>query len=75
MYVTPAVGGGTYTHKALNLASSVLYNSLLGARADAKKVVVLVTDGYSASFNYTQAAAQSLRVSIILYATVPNYSS
>ena len=75
MYVTFAVGGGTRTHKALDLASNVLFNSLLGARADAKKVAVLVTDGHSASFNYTQVAAQSLRVSIILYATVPTCSS
>ena len=59
---TFAVGGGTNTAGALSLASAVLFNSSMGGRDDAKKVVVLVTDGMSHSFNDTEAEAKSLRV-------------
>ena len=59
------VGGGTNTAAGLNQAAATLYAASSGARQDAKKVAVLVTDGKSNSFNDTQRAAEVLKVSIL----------
>ncbi|KAJ7357802.1 behavioral response to pain [Desmophyllum pertusum] len=40
-------GGWTYTGKALNLASSQLFTSARGARANVAKVLLIITDGVS----------------------------
>ncbi|KAK7095220.1 uncharacterized protein [Littorina saxatilis] len=55
------VSGGTYTYLGLNRAATTLYSSSAGARSDAKKVVVLVTDGRSSSFSATNQSAQALK--------------
>ncbi|KAK7095217.1 hypothetical protein V1264_006656 [Littorina saxatilis] len=55
------VSGGTNTALGLNQAATTLYSSSAGARSDAKKVVVLVTDGQSNDFDATHQSAQSLK--------------
>ena len=60
------VGGGTNTASGLNQAAATLYAASSGARQDAKKVAVLVTDGRSNSFSGTQSAAEALKVSVLL---------
>nr|KAG5705795.1 hypothetical protein BaRGS_027454 [Batillaria attramentaria] len=57
------LGGGTATSLGLNKASEILFStsSSVGARSDAKKVAVLVTDGRSNSFSQTVAASTALK--------------
>ena len=56
------VDSGTDTASGLNQAAATLYDASSGARQDAKKVAVLVTDGRSNSFSSTQSAAEALKV-------------
>ncbi|KAK7095218.1 uncharacterized protein [Littorina saxatilis] len=58
---TTKLGGGTSTYFGLDLAASTLYNSINGARPDAKKVAILITDGKSKNFTKTSDSAQALR--------------
>ena len=57
------VDSGTDTASGLNQAATTLYAASSGARQDAIKVAVLVTDGQSNSFSDTQHAAEALKVS------------
>eukprot|EP00794_Sanderia_malayensis_P018008 gene18007-19809_t len=55
-------GGGTDTERALNLARTHMFHSSYGARSGVSKVVVVFTDGRSASgVARVRAAAQKLK--------------
>ncbi|XP_046370521.2 collagen alpha-4(VI) chain-like isoform X2 [Haliotis rufescens] len=61
-------GGTTYTDKALALARGTGFTSTHGARPDAKRYVIVITDGESMSPTQTLTAATNLKndgVSII----------
>ncbi|XP_076454752.1 uncharacterized protein LOC143289600 isoform X2 [Babylonia areolata] len=47
LLTTVKLGGGTQTNDALDRAAVTLYDVTNGARSDAKKVVILITDGMS----------------------------
>ncbi|XP_067666686.1 uncharacterized protein [Haliotis asinina] len=53
--------GGTSTHLAIQEAGDTLFNTSTGARPNAKRVAVLLTDGVSSMPNYTVFAAQKAR--------------
>lgn len=53
-----AVTGGTYTNLALDTARTTFFSG----HSNAKRLVILVTDGQSASTILTAAAAQRLKV-------------
>nr|KAG5705789.1 hypothetical protein BaRGS_027448 [Batillaria attramentaria] len=60
---TYKINGGTNTASGINKTSEILFStsSAVGARSDAKKVAVLVTDGRSSSLSQTVAAATALK--------------
>nr|KAG5712123.1 hypothetical protein BaRGS_020849 [Batillaria attramentaria] len=58
---TPRLGGGTMTYDALDQAAVTLYDAAGGARDDAKKVAILITDGKSWDSTKTADAAQTLK--------------
>lgn len=58
---TPKDNGGTNTPEALHLTRTEVFNSTNGARQDARKVAVLLTDGESYDFNQTVREAEKLR--------------
>ncbi|KAK7089856.1 hypothetical protein V1264_025038 [Littorina saxatilis] len=60
MLTTPKLDRGTNTAVGLDQAAITLYNSSAGARSDAKKVAVLVTDGQS-HFYATNQSAHALK--------------
>eukprot|EP00745_Piridium_sociabile_P017600 TRINITY_DN26383_c0_g1_i20.p1 TRINITY_DN26383_c0_g1~~TRINITY_DN26383_c0_g1_i20.p1 ORF type:complete len:321 (+),score=64.80 TRINITY_DN26383_c0_g1_i20:176-1138(+) len=55
------IGGGTNTADALDQAIALYNSSRYGARTDAKRVTVLVTDGMSNSLSATTTAAENLK--------------
>ncbi|KAL8440456.1 hypothetical protein Efla_005598 [Eimeria flavescens] len=57
----PYVGGVTYTHLGLDLVKSYFFDKSKGARADAPKLLVVLTDGISNNPTMTASSAQSLR--------------
>ena len=66
-FLIPTASGGTNTAAALQQAESTLFDISKGARPDAKKIVVLVTDGASNSYTSTVTAANSLKVLAMIY--------
>ncbi|XP_046559880.1 LOW QUALITY PROTEIN: integrin alpha-1-like [Haliotis rubra] len=52
---------GTATHLAIQEAGDTLFNTSTGARPNAKRVAILLTDGASSYRNYTVFAAQKAR--------------
>nr|KAG5700433.1 hypothetical protein BaRGS_010346 [Batillaria attramentaria] len=58
---TPKDNGGTNTPEALFLTRTQVFNKTNGARHDARKVAVLLTDGESYDFNLTVQQAKKLR--------------
>ena len=58
-----AVGGGTRTNEAIDEAAVTLYDTGRGARSDARKVMILVTDGYSRYPSRTANSAYTVSVS------------
>jgi hypothetical protein len=60
------VDSGTNTAGALQQAATTLYDRGQGARSEAKKVAVLVTDGHSNSYDATVNAAAALKVSVMI---------
>ena len=51
------------TNEAIDEAAVTLYDAGRGARSDARKVMILVTDGYSRYPSRTADSAYSVRVS------------
>ncbi|XP_070177038.1 uncharacterized protein [Littorina saxatilis] len=57
---TYKINSGTSTYKGLDMAADILYNTTAGARKDATKVAILITDGKS-NFASTNHSAQVLK--------------
>ena len=54
-------GGNTYTHRALEFVANHMLLPRNGAREVVSKLVVIVTDGQSASTEKTIAAADAIK--------------
>lgn len=65
--------GGTHTHKALRLARKMMKEKY-GARPDAEKVVVLLTDGKARSAKKMKAEAKLLKLMNVKVVVVGKYT-